>query len=87
MNQHEKLLLKILRGQSDANIPFSAVCALLLYLGFEERIKGSHHVFRKAGVEEKVNVQKDGNLTKGYQIRQIRQVILRNRLGGLNHDE
>jgi len=28
----------------------------IIHLGFEERIKGSHHVFRKSGVEEKINL-------------------------------
>lgn len=28
-------------------------------LGFDERIRGSHHIFRKSGVEEKINLQRD----------------------------
>lgn len=82
MTKIEKFLLLILRGNSDANIPFNELCQLLLRLGFEERIKGSHHVFRKAGVEEKINLQKDGAKAKPYQVRQVRNVILKNKLGG-----
>jgi hypothetical protein len=44
MSKHERLLLKILRGGSDANIPFEDLRQLLLHLGFEEHIRGSHHV-------------------------------------------
>ena len=44
-----KLLLQILRGTSDANIPFEGLIKLLQHLGFEERIKGSHHIFTKEG--------------------------------------
>jgi hypothetical protein len=44
-------------------------------------VKGSHHVFRKAGVEEMINLQRDGSNAKPYQVRQVRAVILRNRLG------
>jgi len=45
------------------------------------RIKGSHHIFRKAGVEEKINLQKDGNKAKPYQVRQVRNMILKYKLG------
>ena len=39
-------------------------------------------MFRKEGVEEKINIQKDGNKAKPYQVKQVRAVILRYRLGG-----
>ena len=47
MNRHERLLQTILRGRSGANIRFSDLRALMDYLGFEERIRGSHHLFDK----------------------------------------
>jgi predicted RNA binding protein YcfA (HicA-like mRNA interferase family) len=28
----------------------------LLHLGFDERIRGSHHLFRKTSVEEMINL-------------------------------
>jgi hypothetical protein len=56
MGRYEKLLLKILRGTSDASISFDDLRQLLLHLGFEERIKGSHHAFRKQGAEELINL-------------------------------
>jgi len=74
--------LQILRGKSDANILFQDLCHLLHSLGFEMRVKGSHHIFRKAGVEEKINLQKDGNKAKPYQVRQVRNVILKYKIGG-----
>jgi hypothetical protein len=52
MGKYDKLLLQILRGTSDANIPFDDLCQLLRRLMFEERIRGSHHLFRKEGIEE-----------------------------------
>lgn len=82
MQKHQKLLLKILGGVSDANIPFDDLCDLLLKLGFEIRIRGSHHLFRKKGVDEKINLQRDGANAKGYQVRQVRSMILKNKLGG-----
>jgi len=44
--------------------------------------KGSHHVFRKVGVDEKINLQKDGAKAKPYQVRQVRDILVRNRLTG-----
>ena len=81
MARYDKLLLRILQGQSDANIAFDDLRQLLLYLAFEERIRGSHHLFRKQGIEEKLNLQRDGNKAKPYQVRQVRNVILKYHLG------
>ena len=82
MSKYEKLLEEILRGTSDKNISFEDLCHLLERLGFERRIRGSHHIFRKQGVEEKINLQRDGSQAKPYQVRQVRSVILRYKLGG-----
>jgi predicted RNA binding protein YcfA (HicA-like mRNA interferase family) len=76
MAKIEKLIRKILSGQSDANIKFNDVVRLLLHLGFEMRTKGSHNIFRKDGVNEQINIQKDGNKAKPYQIRQIRSILI-----------
>jgi hypothetical protein len=79
-----KLIRKILDGRSDSNVAFSDLRGLLLYLGFEERTRGSHHVFRRAGIDEKLNLQRDDGKAKPYQVRQVRQVILKYRLGELD---
>ncbi len=82
MRKYDKLLLKILKGRSDANITFEDLRKLLLKLGFEERKRGSHYIFRKEGVEEKINIQRDDSKAKVYQVRQVRTVILKYKLGG-----
>jgi predicted RNA binding protein YcfA (HicA-like mRNA interferase family) len=87
MGKSEKLLLKILRGTSDGNILFEPLCQLLINMGFEKRIRGSHHIFTKEGVEEILNIQPIGNKAKAYQVKQIREVILKYRLGGQADDE
>ncbi len=79
MGSHEKALQRVLRGASDASIGFDTLRHLLLRLGFEERTRGSHHIFRKAGVEEQINLQRDGSNAKPYQVRQVRSVILKHR--------
>jgi predicted RNA binding protein YcfA (HicA-like mRNA interferase family) len=85
MGKYEKLLEQILLGNSDANVDFDELCQLLLRLGFEIRVRGSHHIFRKQGVEERINLQRDGSKAKVYQVRQVRSVILRYNLrGGTN---
>ena len=81
MGKYEKLLLQVLRGSSDANIAFDDLCQLVRRLGFEESIRGSHHNFRKASVEQKINLQKDGSKAKAYQVKQVRAVIVDNKLG------
>lgn len=86
MSQLEKLLAKILSGTSDANIAFTEICTLLLNLGFEERIRGSHHIFAKEGVEEILNLQPLGAKAKVYQVKQVREVILKYQLGGQDND-
>lgn len=82
MSQSSKLLSQILQGTSDANIPFSGLCQLLGHLGFQERIRGSHHIFTKEGVEEILNLQPKGSKAKPYQVKQVRNVILIYKLGG-----
>jgi hypothetical protein len=82
MGKYDKLLERILRGASDANIPFDDLRGLLRQLGFEERTRGGHHLFRKEGVEEKINLQRDNNKAKPYQVRQVRGVILKYCLAG-----
>ena len=76
----ERLLHTILSGRSDANIRFDDLRNLLLRFGFIERIRGSHHIFRKSDVLERVNLQRDGSHAKPYQVRQVRRVILKHNL-------
>lgn len=71
-----KTLNRVLRGTSDANIRFADLCALLHRLGFEERIRGDHHIFTSDGVEEILNLQPRGHQAKAYQVKQVRSVIL-----------
>jgi hypothetical protein len=80
--KRKKLLFQILRGVSDANILFADMRNLLIRLGFQERIRGSHHNFRREGIEEKINLQRDNGKAKAYQVRQVRAVILKYKMGG-----
>jgi len=76
----ESILIRVLRGSSDANIRFNDLCALLTALDFNQRIKGSHHIFTRDGVEEILNLQPRNSMAKPYQVKQVRQVLVRYKL-------
>jgi hypothetical protein len=82
MGKPEKLLVQVLRGTSDANIPFEELCSRLRRLGFSERQSGSHHIFTRPDVEEILNLQPRAGQAKPYQVKQVRHVIRRYKLGG-----
>ena len=81
MGKYEKLLQRILIGTSDNNIKFSELCQLLKKLGFEERVKGDHFIFTRDNVEEIINIQPKGSKAKGYQVKQVRNLIVKYGLG------
>lgn len=87
MGKYKKILEKILLANSDNNINFSDICYLLKTLGFNERIKGSHHIFYMNNIEEIINIQSIGNTAKTYQVKQIRNIIIKYQLGGKIIDE
>jgi len=80
VGKYEKILTKVLKGQSDKNIGFDDLRTLLLNLNFEERIKGSHHIFTKEKVEEILNIQSKIGKAKPYQVKQARNVIIKYKL-------
>lgn len=76
MSKLEKLLFKLLSGGSDINFDFKHLVKILESLGFEKRIKGSHHIFYKHGIQEIINIQpKSDNKAKPYQVKQVRNLI------------
>ena len=76
----EKTLEKLLRGESDANIRFDEICQLLQTKGFRMRLSGSHHIFTKSGVMERINLQREGSKAKPYQVRQVRKILAQYKL-------
>ena len=81
VEEYAKLLERILGGRFDANIRFSDLVQLLLHLGFDERTRSDHHIFTLDGIEEILNLQPKGSLARPYQVKQVRNVILRYKLG------
>lgn len=75
MGKKAKILEKVLSGQSDNNIAFADLVDLLETFGFDHRQQGSHHIFTRVGVIERVNLQSDGPKAKKYQVKQVRNVL------------
>lgn len=84
MGKYSKLRMKILTGSADADIAFSELCQLLIRLRFTERIKGSHHIFTRQDIEEIINLQPKNNKAKPYQVKQVRILLAKYRMG--EHD-
>lgn len=73
----EKLFYSIMSGTQDRNIKFSDLQKILDVLGFQCRIKGDHFIYWRNGVDEILNIQPDGNKSKPYQVKQVRNIILK----------
>lgn len=86
MGKFDKILLLALAGTSDQNIAFEDLCNLLKRLGFDLRIKGSHHIFTRLDVEEILNLQERQGKAKPYQVKQVRGVLLKYRLARFNDE-
>ena len=82
-----KLLTRILSGANDKNLAFSDVRAVLSRLGFIERVKGGHHIFHRVGVDEILNLQPQHGQAKPYQVKQVREVIVKYHLAEDKSDE
>ncbi|MDR1708271.1 MAG: type II toxin-antitoxin system HicA family toxin [Candidatus Accumulibacter sp.] len=80
MGRHEKLIVKILSGRQDTGVKFSELVNLLLSFGFSQRISGSHRIFYKEGVDEIINLQPEGAQAKPYQVKQVRNIMVKYRL-------
>ena len=86
MSKFNKLLLQVLRGTSDTNVTFADLCLLLINLGFDERIRGSHHIFTRGDIEDILNLQPKDGKAKPYQVKQVRGIILKYKLARYKDD-
>jgi hypothetical protein len=75
------VLERTLSGRSDANLAFGDLIAVLLALGFEERVRGDHHILWKEDVTEIINLQPKGPKAKPYPVKQVRGILTRYKLG------
>ena len=81
MSKFDKLLVKLLFGSADKNFDFDDLVRILLSLGFQMRTTGgSHRIFTKNGIPEIVNIQPIGSKAKAYQVKQVREIIIKYKL-------
>ena len=80
MSQIENTFQAILGGRSDHNIRFNELCHVLDSLEFHSRIKGSHHIFWRDDIDEIINIQPLGPKAKAYQVKQVRNLIVKYKL-------
>ena len=80
MGKFENILSAIPRGASDNNIAFSDLRFALESLEFEVRVKGDHFIYTRHNVAEIINIQPVDNKAKAYQVKQVRNLILKYKL-------
>jgi len=72
----------VMSGARDNNIRFTDLCKMLEALGFSHsQGRGSHQKFGKPGIMEIIVMQPIGPLAKGYQVKQVRTLIKKYRMG------
>ena len=84
MGKYDKLFTTILSGRSDQSIRFIELTHLLRAIGFSERINGDHYIYYRQDIDEILNLQPKGSQAKAYQVRQVRNLIIKYRLEGPN---
>ena len=58
----------------------------MIRLGFEERVRGDHHIFVKENIAEIINLQPKGSKAKPYQVKQVRSILTKYMLGDADVD-
>ena len=76
----EKIISDIICAEKNSNIKFRDLQWVLDVMGFRCRIKGDHFIYYKDGINEIINIQPKGNKAKPYQVKQIRNLILKYKL-------
>lgn len=76
-----KVYNAVMSGKSDNNIQFNDFRKLISDLGFSFiRQRGSHIQYFHEGINAFMNIQSDGSKAKGYEVRQLRKIIIENKL-------
>lgn len=71
MSKYDKLTSAILAGKK---IAYHDAEKILLKLGFELLVTGSHHIFRKDGYQRSISLKKRTELLN-YQVKIIQEVL------------
>ena len=76
----EKIISDIICAEKNSNIKFRDLQRVLDVMGFRCRIKGDHFIYYKDGINEIINIMPKANTAKPYQVKQIRNLILKYKL-------
>lgn len=76
----KKVYQSIMAGTQDKSIHFKDLQSVLEALGFICRIKGDHFIYTCDGIPEIINIQPNKGMAKPYQVKQIRNLILKYKL-------
>lgn len=71
MGKLEKVTAKIL---NESDVSYQEAESVLLKLGFEMDVRGSHHVFRRKGYFRNVSIKRRPQLLP-YQIKDLKEVL------------
>lgn len=80
MSKIDKVFKKITSRDPGKNIRFNELCDLLLRLGFHQRIRGSHYIFWHRDIVEIINIQEKNGRCKPYQVKQVRNLVVKYKL-------
>ena len=72
---NKKVYQAVMSGTSDYNIKFNDFYNLMIALGFEPKHQKGSHIKLVHPNGAIMEVQRDGAKAKGYQIKQLRQII------------
>ena len=82
MNDFQKLYKRIVTEGSDS-VKFSELQYFVEHLGFPcVRVNGDHFVFRSDSIPELIILQPSGKMAKEYQVKQVRKIVRKYKLGG-----
>lgn len=81
MTRFEKLYKQIVE-EGNTSVSFSDLQFFIDKLGFDGHCKGDHFIYKMEGVAEIINIQPDGKSAKKYQVKQIKKLIEKYKLGG-----
>ena len=72
--------------ESDTNVKFKDLLKICSNFFEGPRISGSHHIFKMPWQgHPRINIQKDGSKAKIYQVKQVREALLK--LKSMNKEE
>lgn len=82
MSRYEKIRAKIMSGKSDACVSKDEIELFLTMIGAKhKRTKESHYQYGIEGITEQLNLQFPCGKAKPYQVKQIRNIVNKYKLG------